>query len=167
MAVAGDYEACEQQFLRWSAHPVKKVIGLSLDERQRRIVQKLYPFAQLLDFRVKDWDLNEPGKEAADLVVACNVFHYSPDPLKWFTHVLACCKQFWIQDLLFRHRGKDGLGPDGDRTRYSYGPDGRSNTFDLSVLGDRLLDFEAYDAGSMDCKRLTLNFVARIRGDWA
>jgi hypothetical protein len=164
MAVDQDYEACERYFLKWSKEPVSKIIGLSLNDRQCRIVSNLYPRAEFLRWRVSDWDLNNQGRELTDLVVACNVFHYSPDPGRWFSNVLGCCKRFWIQDLLFRHRGENGLGPDGDKMRYTFGPDTRAGVFDLSMLGPALLDFHAYDAGSLDSGRLTLNFVACLRG---
>jgi hypothetical protein len=116
------------------------------------------------------WDLNKPGRRRFDLLVAANVFMYSPDPARWLRHVLASCKYFLLLDLVRRKRGADGeFGPDGDCMRFAIA-DARPRVehhFDLNRLGDRLLGHHTFEGGANVYDRSPLHVVALFRGDLA
>jgi hypothetical protein len=108
------------------------------------------------DFYASDrfiWDINNRFESLGpmfDVVIASNVFHYSPDPEKWFGNVFGATRYLVIQDLVERKRsGKNPfLGTDGDCVRYSYVEKGVisnfPNSFDLGRLGDAILWFHDY-----------------------
>lgn len=102
------------------------------------------------------WDINDPFEGLGpmfDVVIASNVFHYAPDPGKWFSNVLGATRYLIIQDLVERKRSgmNPFLGTDGDRVRYSYADKGVisnfPNSFDLGRLGEAVLWFHAYEGG--------------------
>jgi hypothetical protein len=130
--------------------------------------RKIFPRAKSLP-RWR-WDLNKPGRQRFDLLIAANVFMYSPDPSRWLRHVLASCKYFLLLDLVRRRRGAAGeFGPDGDCLRFAIG-DARPRVerhFDLSSLGDRLLGHHTFSGGANVHDPAPLHVVALLRGDLA
>ena len=128
----------------------------------------VFPNATALPRR--DWDLNEPGDRRFEMLVASDVFMYSPDPGRWFRHVLAACRCFLMIDLVRRRRSEDSeFGPDGDCMRYAIGGD-RPRVephFDLAGLGDKLLGCRTYYGGANEFDDEPLHVVALLRGDLA
>lgn len=165
MAVEEDYEALIDTLLKFRnlVSPKTPVIGCSLDNRQAAIVKESL-WGRLLNLGQKEWDLNVVGSISTGLVVACNVFHYSPNPVLWLANVLRSCKLFCIQDLVLRHRGPQSLGNDGDKVRYVLGDMPIPSGFDLSPYQDRLLYYRCYDAGSFRTKQTCVNFIAVLKG---
>lgn len=154
---------CRESFTKWNKESNKTALLLSANKPQTLLMDNLIPNYHLST--VFDWDLNTYAQTYVyDVIVACNVFHYSNDPGGWFHHVFASCKEFWIQDLYVRNRGPKGLGIDGDKIRYSYNEQ-REGTFDLGIFNKRILDIRFYDAGSYSNKATSINFVARLEGD--
>lgn len=167
MAVQEDYIALKALVLTrgLAGKADVSIMGCSLDARQIEILRLL---KDPVNINRQDWDLNKPGTRTADIIVLCNVFHYSPDPALWFKNVLACCKELWITDIICRRRGGNSeLGADGDAVRYSLGgvaiPEAK--IFYLDDLEDKLQAFWTYDAGSFRAGHLCINFVAAIKGD--
>lgn len=130
--------------------------------------RKIFPKATRLPRR--RWDLNKPGGQRFDLLVASNVFMYSPDPARWFRHVLASCKYFLLLDLVRRRRSdSDEFGTDGDCMRYAIG-DSRPRVerhFDLNCLGDRLMGYHTFYGGANAVDADPLHFIGLFRGDLA
>jgi hypothetical protein len=116
------------------------------------------------------WNLNKPARRRFDLLVAANVFMYSPDPARWFRHVLASCRYFLLLDLVRRRRSEGvEFGPDGDCMRYAVGG-ARPRTesqFDLNSLDNRLLGYRTYYGGANSHDANPLHFLALLRGDLA
>jgi hypothetical protein len=116
------------------------------------------------------WNLDQPGQRRFDLLIASNVFMYSPDPGRWFRHVLACTRYFLQLDPIRRRRSATGeFGADADRMRFRIG-DARPRVerhFDLGDLGDRLLGFHTYFGGANTWDDDPLHVVALFRGDLA
>jgi len=118
-------------------------------------VKQQFPGSRLLVATRDTWDLNQafPGSGGVDLVLASNVFHYSPDPGRWFSNVLAMTRYFILQDLIFRRRSTapDGLCNDGDAVRYSFHSRGVESAFaaayDLSRVEATFEMFSAFDGG--------------------
>jgi hypothetical protein len=172
MAVPQDYAACQRKWPIWRDRlemSVQSVVNLSPDSKQAGILRSMFPSADIMEKTIGNWDLNEPATFSCGLVVACNVFHYSPNPTLWFQNVFKVCHWFWMQDLCLRDRGGcNGRGLDGDQVRYAYGGLPSSSKFDLCALKDikdRITDIHFYDAGSKESGKLCLNFVACFRGD--
>ena len=114
------------------------------------------------------WDLNDPGTEEFDLVVASNVLMYSAEPALWFGNVFAACECFLLIDLVRRRRRKDSeLGGDADCMRYAIGGERPrvDRSFDLDELGDRVLGFRTYYGGANAYDDDPLHFIAVLRGD--
>ena len=130
--------------------------------------RKLFPKAIRLPQR--KWDLNEPSKKRFDVLIAANVFMYSPDPAKWFRNVLASCRYFILLDLVRRRRGASGeFGSDGDSSRFAVGANipRTDSYFDLADLGDRVLATKSFFGGANEADGSPLHFIAIIRGDLA
>jgi hypothetical protein len=124
----------------WSRSIDPKIIGLlSCNQQQYNIIHELFPNSEIIQYGINSWNLNNSQKRLHDLIVACNVFHYSDNPQLWFYNVLSCTNVLWIQDIINRYRGNDSqLGFDGDSMRYSY-QDFKSSfehTVDISQFGD-------------------------------
>lgn len=116
------------------------------------------------------WDLNRPSRQRFDLLVACNVFMYSPDPALWFRNVLASCRYFLLLDLIRRQRDShDEFGSDGDRMRYAVGDERPrvARHFDLTSLGDRVVGYRTFFGGANAQDNTPQHVVALIRGDLA
>ncbi len=130
--------------------------------------RKLFPTARPLP-RWR-WDLNRPGRRRFDLLVASNVFMYSPDPARWFRNVFASCRYFLMLDLVRRRRGEASeFAADGDRMRYAVG-DARPRVdsfFSLQDLGDRLLAYRTFYGGANAYDDAPLHVLALFRGDLA
>lgn len=166
MAVEQDYPALVDASIH-VPRPIQNVIMLSPNDEQYRLIREEFTGSTIYSLKKASWDLNNPTDDTADLIVACNVFHYSKNPTLWFQHVFAACKFFLIQDLISRKRnGNNELGDDGDATRYDWRSSSQKNhpVFDLVVFEDRLLHFQAYDAGSRDGNHM-VNFAAVFKGD--
>lgn len=106
----------------WSRHIDPKTIGLlSCNNQQYDIIHGLFPNAEIIQYGINSWNLNNGQTTKHDLIVACNVFHYSDNPRLWFSNVLSCTSLLWIQDIINRKRSIDSqLGSDGDSMRYYY-----------------------------------------------
>lgn len=172
MAVKEDYEACENAWFDWiqKVGDCKRIVGCSCNDKQLAILNTMFPSAKVHNTDLKTWNLLHPIVSSADIVVACNVFHYSREPATWISNVLSSCRYFWMQDVFMRQRGPDGseLKEDGDAMRYTLGLKKLPNfehPYDLNIYGDRLLDYKLYDAGSMRERKTCINFVACFRGD--
>ena len=121
----------------------------------RSFVRSEFPNARLLVATRGTWDLNQPfpASGRVDLVIASNVFHYSPDPERWFSNVLGMTRYLILQDLITRRRSStpDGLCDDGDRMRYSYSSEGVqsdfSGAYDLSAQARHIHTFTRFDGG--------------------
>lgn len=181
MATPQDYEVYRRVWPKWAEICLPSTNGRILlcspDKVQFSITQLFYANHLLMQRSESEWNLNSPWLEdPVDVIIACNVFHYSYDPIKWFDNCFSACKFLWLQDLFSRPRGHNGteLSKDdpSDMTRYGLGGVFSSNVpvdtaFDLAMYKDRLLAYEVYDAGSFrECKAL-INFVACFRGDLA
>lgn len=130
--------------------------------------RKLFPKATWLPRR--KWDLNRPSKKRFDVLIASNVFMYSPDPARWFRNVMASCKYLLILDPIRRKRTAESeLGSDGDQVRFSVGDEQPriDHIFDLQALGDRLLAYKTFYGGSSPNDEDPMHVVALIKGDLA
>lgn len=126
---------------------------------------QLFPGATSLSQR--RWDLQDPGRQSFDLIVAANVFMYSSEPELWFRNVLSSCKYLLLLDVVRRRRGPEEFGADGDRMRYSVG-DAQPRVdrfFDLARLHDRVLGYRTFYGGANPLDDDPLHFVALIRGN--
>jgi hypothetical protein len=143
-------------------------IGVFSPLRSGEGERKIFPRAMRLPRR--RWNLNLPDSRRFDLLVAANVFMYSPDPARWFRNVLASCKYFLLLDVVRRRRSENNeFGTDGDRMRYAVGdaPTRTATQFDLGVLGDRLLGYRTYYGGANAHDDKPLHVLALLRGDLA
>lgn len=175
MAVKEDYDNLAVAARRWgeSGFPQgMSVVVLSPDQTQMKKLEENLPHSVFFTLQERHWNLNQPFPDSLAkprVIIACNVFHYSPNPYTWFKNVFAACKEFWLQDLFWRPRGANRqLGYDGDQCRYSLGefpyPEGTWR-YNLDAVKGRILDYWAYDAGSLRANRTMINFVARLKGD--
>lgn len=116
------------------------------------------------------WDLNKPSRKRFDVLLAANVFMYSPDPDRWFRNVLASCNYFIMLDLIRRRRDENSeFGSDKDCMRYGVREE-RPRTdefFDLHTLGDRLLSYKTFFGGSNPTDEAPVHVLALIKGDLA
>lgn len=177
MATPYDYEKYKKYWPQWATrcnlNNDSRVLICSPDQAQYRLIQMLCPEAHLMQRTEVEWDLNRPWKEdPVDIIVACNVFHYSRKPDLWFKNCFGACRYLWIQDLISRPRGIHGLEfstiDHGDCQRYRLGDNlipSRYATFDLLTYQENLLHIEIYDAGSQEAKATLLNFIALFQGD--
>lgn len=166
MAVEQDYPALVNASYQ-VPRPIRNVIMLSPNDRQYRLIRDAFSDSMIYSLKKESWDLNVITNHAANLIIACNVFHYSPNPGLWFENVFAACKYFLIQDLISRRRGGDReLGDDGDAMRYGWGEPTRQDypVFDLAVFEKRMLHFHAYNTGSSNTGQM-VNFAAVFQGD--
>ncbi len=133
----------------------RTLLLLSPSDEDIDFLRGQFPNARLLVATRGNWDLNQPfpARARVDLVVASNVFHYSPEPERWFANVLGMTRYFIIQDLVSRRRSTapDGLCDDGDRMRYSYSSEGIESDFagayDLAAQARRIHAFLRFDGG--------------------
>ncbi len=144
---------------------------LSPNETQYRLIQKIFPNANISVCTIKNWNLNNQSKRHYDLICAMNVFHYAKQPAIWFENVLNACRYFWIQDIINRWRSKPGcysqFGYDGDSMRYSFLPEIHSDfegAFDLSKYKEKIIDFHAYPT-KCGPKSENMNFVCCMKGN--
>jgi hypothetical protein len=143
-----------------------------LSPRHSRVVSRvrdselrLFPMAKAISRR--QWDLNDPGSREFDLLVAANVFMYSPSPWQWFEHVLARCSYFLLVDLVRRKRAADDeFGPDGDRMRYAIGDEQPrvADFFDLVLLDGQVLGWRTFYGGANEFDESPMHFMALLRG---
>ncbi len=170
-----DIEQYNVHFPLWAGLTpgVKKICLLSGDAEQEAILKRVFPKAQVKNVSREQWDLNQPCTEKYDLIVAMNVFMYSPDPALWFGNVLARCRHVWIQDLVCGQRGSTGelgSGPDGDgdSMRYTVKPVLKARyeyAYDITVHQDRLLRLAAYKLDVPDHLPYGLSYIAFMKGD--
>jgi hypothetical protein len=162
MAVPEDYAAL-QRLVKLRGTGISKVLACSPDDRQIEILQ---PLGLLVCVGKETWDLSKECSGKFDIIVACNVFHYSQDPMAWFCNALKACRELWIQDLFCRNRGFNGLGSDGDQTRYGWhAAIAGTPTFNLNQVEQQLLYCEYYDAGSFRSRQTCVNFAAAFKGN--
>ena len=112
--IENDLLAYKRCFTKWrkKLDEIKYICMLSPNKIQYNLVKKLFPESKLHISTVKDWNLNKPSASKYDLIIACNVFHYSPKPNLWFKNVLNSCRYFWITIFYFKRCRKC--------TRYKY-----------------------------------------------
>src|ERR1700733_3882300 len=103
--------------LRESLADLPRIALLSPSTEERALFPKTTVLTR------KDWDLAERRPDLRfDLIIACNVFHYSADPTRWLNNVTASCRAFLFTDLIRRKRSLESeLGRDGDCMRYAIG----------------------------------------------
>lgn len=138
-----------------TAQRIADVLLLSPSLDDVAFVRGHLPQARLFVATRSTWDLNEPFPSAAgvDLVIASNVFHYSPNPELWFHNVLKMTRFLLLQDLIFRRRSASpsGLCDDGDKVRYCLRARGITSEFaaayDLSALDSRISAFKEFAGG--------------------
>jgi hypothetical protein len=147
--------------LRESLADLPRIALLSPSREERA----LFPKATILTR--KDWDLDERRPDLRfDTIIACNVFHYAPDPTRWFNNVTASCRAFLLTDLIRRKRSAEPeLGHDGDCMRYVIGSEEPVTParFDLNSFGDRLLGYLTF-AGAANEYGQAMHFLALVRG---
>jgi hypothetical protein len=146
--------------------------GAVLSPRHGRTVSRvreseltLFPRATAVSRR--EWDLNEPGARDFDLIVAANVFMYSPRPSQWFEHVLERCAFFVLLDVVRRKRAPDAeLGGDGDCMRYAVADEQPRipGYYDLATLDGRVLCSRTFHGGANEFDDSPVHFVALLRG---
>jgi hypothetical protein len=127
-------------------------------------------FRKLVSLPRRRWDLNHPGRDRFDVLVASNVFMYSTDPARWFRNALSCCRYLVLLDLVRRRRSPDAeYGTDGDCMRFRIDPavPRVEPYFDLATLGDRLVAHKVYYGGANAFDIEPAHVVAVIRGDLA
>lgn len=174
-----DLDAFERSIAKWTSAigEVSSAMLISPDPPQYDQVSRLFPRAKVRMIGLGAWDLNDPFPlpERYDLAHASSVFMASPDPELWITNVRPMCRWFVLQDHIRRHRGQNqelGTGPiakgtrgdAGDCMRFCRPPDLQAvvtTAYDLTRLGDLLVDVIAYPAGANDA----LSFCALIKGE--
>jgi hypothetical protein len=166
MAVQEDYKALEElaSRRRTACLDYHKILLCSPSSKQLSLIKKLFTYKQVSTSNIDTWDFSQPCLTKTDLLIIQNVFHYSPDPELWFENCIAGCKELWVQDLMIRPRGPNGLGEDGDKMRYRFHQP-VPETFDLKVLEDRMHEFWFYDAGTLRAGLTCINFITAMRGD--
>ncbi len=175
-----DMRMYETVFPRWrdvvtggqsDREPKLRIVLLSCSKEQTHLIKRLFPRSRLMKLTVDAYNLNDPLKRDVEVIAAMNVFHYSDNPLLWFSNILPFCRYAWIQDLINRKRLENSeLGADGDRTRYCYTKRGIVSdfpgAFDLSILDERVVDFCVYEGGTTGAGvRDTKHFLMCLRGD--
>lgn len=175
MATVEDYEACRTYWAKWAKKfSPKTILSCSGNSTQVATLQAMFPSAEVTNWGIERWSLDYACQIQSDVIVACNVFHYAPNPALWFKNCLSACKYLWLQDLFSRPRGEQGReissSDAGDSTRYGYGNVFSSNApvdtaFDLATYQERLQDLQFYDAGSFRDGKALINFVACLKGD--
>lgn len=134
-------------------------------------------FGDRITFKFSDittWNLNDGPMKMfigeIDMVVSCNIFMASPDPLKWLIHCGKTAPYLVLQDMVRAWRaGNDECGVDtGDITRYTFTSHGElarpeaNSIYDMSQHDEFIDHIEFYsDDGyaGKDCRK----FVAVIR----
>ena len=153
--IESDLSAYHRYFTKWceKLYKIEYICMLSPNKIQYNLIKKIFSKSKIHISTVSDWNLNNSNDAKYDLIIACNVFHYSPNPDLWFNNVLNSCRYFWIQDLIDRYRAGDhqlqSKDPVGDSMRYSYLPNYKSEyseSFDLSLYRPYILSFVAYKA---------------------
>ena len=134
-----DYKIYKNIWPMWSEDRYKKIATLSFNTEQKQLLQNVFPDATINHYNISTWNLNRSNENYYDLILACNVFMYSPDPQLWFINVMKSCDVFWIQDIINRNRGSSfthQFGDDNDCMRYSYKEHNSlaNNSFDLKNL---------------------------------
>jgi hypothetical protein len=168
-----DLEACRSAFSRWADKAKHtKVLALSPDPRQTRLLRELLPDADIREWHIQHYDLNSgPPTERFDVAFAANTFMCAVDPGQWISNVLSRCGELWIQEPVRAWRdGHRETSPEtGDHSRFTFPSRGelsRIPGFDLeSSPAAKILDIEFYsDDGAntgedyKDCRK----FVARL-----
>lgn len=132
----------------------RRIMLLSPSVRDVAFLRAQFPSARFYVATIDSWDLNHsfPSSGTVDLVVASNVFHYSPVPAVWFRNVLRMTRTFVLQDLVFRRRSARGeLCEDGDAMRYSYRARGvhaeHPRAYDLGEVDGDIEYFATYEGG--------------------
>jgi hypothetical protein len=154
-----------EAFVALEQRPPRTVLLLSPSLADVVFVGRCFPRSRLLVATRETWDLNQrfPAAGRVDLVIASNVFHYAPDPARWFANVLGMTRYFMLQDLITRRRSTtaDGLCDDGDSVRYSFGSRGEASSFagayDLSPLEAQIEVFKPFDGGRNEHHPLPLS----------
>jgi hypothetical protein len=143
--------------------PFERIALLSPSREERALL----PSARVLGRA--DWDLDHSRRDLRfDLIIACHVFHYTPDAASWLSNVRASCRALLMFDLVSRKRSADSeFGPDGDRMRYAIGAHRpRVPHYELNGLGDVLLAHHVF-AGQPNEHGTAKHLLALIRGELA
>lgn len=172
---AEDIAAMELHFTKWAEElkDVKNIGLLSPSHQEVDLLKRLFPDAWQTVLSQRAWNLNNPGTENFDLIVACNVFLCADDPDLWFRNVLDRCRRFWIQDNIRAWRRDEcelggRSGDDNDIMRYSMPPDHVAridNSYDLRRLSESTLNFVAYPAPgrpNLDSEAFLMNLQGKL-----
>ena len=74
--------------------PFERIALLSPGREERALL----PSARALSRR--DWDLNQRRRDLRfDLIIACHVFHYTPDATRWLANVRASCRALSVKSM--------------------------------------------------------------------
>lgn len=148
----------------------RSCVILSGDRTEAGLINGRWPHLTAIDtFSIEAWDLNgtRPPPHGADLVMACNTFLCSEEPMDW---MVKCANNFrWllIQDCaVARRHSYRHLAPEtGDHTRFEaplWGLQGETDDghpiFNLDTCGFPILDLLRYE----DDGGRTVKFVALL-----
>lgn len=139
----------------------EKIALLSPAREERALLPRARVIAR------RDWDLSRPRADLEfDLIVACHVFHYSPEPARWLDNVMHSCSAFLMADLIRRRRSASSeFGLDGDCMRYAIAGHRPviAGFFDLDGLGASLLAHHVFQ-GARNEYGSALHLLALIEG---
>jgi len=165
-----DLKMYRETFPAWATKlkQVNKILLLSPFDEQVQVMRSVFPAANVVIYTVNNYNLNTPLNKQFDIIVAMNVFMYSPNPQRWFDNLLPFCRCLWLQDLIYRKRSKEReLGADTDRMRYSYPPDHIAtfeSAFDLNCFGDDIVEFVEYNSGGNTVSESSRHFLLYLNG---
>lgn len=157
-------------FQNGATHQFRKLHCFHLNETQYRLLQKIFPNANIWVCTIKNWNLNNQNKRHYDLICAMNVFHYAKQPTIWFENVLNACRYFWIQDIINRWRSKPvfftvwlwwRFNALQFFTRHTFWFRGG---FWLEHIQEKIIDFHAYPT-KCGPKSGNMNFVCCMKGN--
>lgn len=151
---------------------VRNVILCTGDSSEVQALVKTFPGVNVTNVTKNQWDIQErPYPRDIDMVLACNVFMCSKDPLTWFKNGAASARHLVIMDHCVAWRGgTEELGKPEDQKRFTYPPlmvAKHEEAFDLHSVGDALLEVEPYNYPSgcgVQGFEDVLMFIAHIRG---
>jgi len=153
---------------------INKAVMCSPDPREISLVRRHFRADNVVELDRKAWDINKTCPEESDMVMACNVFMESPDPLLWINNACARTKWFVILDNCISHRGNiqgETAVSIGDVMRYTMPPimvAKLPTAFDLNTISDRIIKIVPYDLEShcgVEGYHKATSFIALIKGN--
>jgi hypothetical protein len=159
-----DFKRIDNALMDIANPDVRSILLLSPNRRQYALFRRRFPGAEILCADRHSWDLSRKQRWCFDLIFAGNVMMYSPSPSIWFENILACARQFLVQDVINRRRANAApyLGSDHDAMRFQFRQRGVISefprAFDLENVTATCEYFSPYDSGGE-----ALHFIARFR----